>query len=264
MTSRSTEAGSGWLGYDWVKLIVTILLVLFTFWIGRTPDEPPPAPQALATLVPPTAMVLPPTEEPTSIAASPTTAPTATALPATPTATGSVPAANTVLAITAPSEGAQVAVGTLVVEGTGPSGSAIEILNSDQVVAETTIAADGTWQTEVPVPSDGTLALTIQPVGGEPIETRPIRITVGAGVGEGCPELGLGCTAWVTRAGGFSLRMRSAAGIDQEITARLPVGTQVELLEGPQAVGEFTWWRVRTLGGREGWVSGENLVLQPD
>jgi hypothetical protein len=169
-----------------------------------------------------------------------------------------------VLAITAPGEGAQVSVGTLVVEGTGPSGSTIEVLNGDQVVAEATVATDGTWQTEVPVPSDGTLALTIQPVGGEPTEARPIRITVGAGVGEGCPELGPGCTAWVTRAGGFSLRMRSAAGVDQEITARLPVGTQVELLEGPQAVGEFTWWRVRTLGGREGWVSGENLVLQPD
>jgi hypothetical protein len=36
------------------------------------------------------------------------------------------------------------------------------------------------------------------------------------------------------------------------------------LLEGPQAANGLNWWRVRTVGGREGWVAGEELRTQPD
>jgi uncharacterized protein YgiM (DUF1202 family) len=79
-----------------------------------------------------------------------------------------------------------------------------------------------------------------------------------------CTNLAPGCTAWVTRAGGLALRMRTGAGIDQSISTRLPVGTQVTLLEGPSVVGTSLWWHVRTQSEREGWVDGANLVLQPD
>jgi uncharacterized protein YgiM (DUF1202 family) len=58
--------------------------------------------------------------------------------------------------------------------------------------------------------------------------------------------------------------LRTGAGTDQSISAKLPVGTQMKLLEGPQAANGLSWWRVRTIGGREGWVAGEELRLQPD
>jgi hypothetical protein len=38
----------------------------------------------------------------------------------------------------------------------------------------------------------------------------------------------------------------------------------MELTEGPQPADGFSWFRVRTLGGLEGWVAGEQLVLEPD
>jgi hypothetical protein len=35
-------------------------------------------------------------------------------------------------------------------------------------------------------------------------------------------------------------------------------------MEGPSDATGLAWWRVTTRGGSEGWVSAENLVLQPD
>ena len=76
--------------------------------------------------------------------------------------------------------------------------------------------------------------------------------------------MAVNCQAWVTRAQGRGLRLRAGAGTDQAIVEVLPIGTQMTLLEGPQQIGDTPWWRVRTTGGKEGWVAGNNLVLQPD
>jgi hypothetical protein len=100
--------------------------------------------------------------------------------------------------------------------------------------------------------------------GSDEIVGRPIRVTVGEALTDFCSDLELGCQAWVTREGGLSLRMRSGPGTSNSIVEKLPIGTQMEILEGPEQANGFPWYRVRTKGGSEGWVAGNNLVLQPD
>jgi hypothetical protein len=59
--------------------------------------------------------------------------------------------------------------------------------------------------------------------------------------------------------------MRSEPAIAADnVVARLPIGTGLEVTEGPETANGFTWWRVITRGSNEGWVAGENLVTQPD
>jgi hypothetical protein len=167
--------------------------------------------------------------------------------------------------ISAPAEGATLEPGPLEVRGTGRPGAAIEVLNSDQVLATTDVADDGTWATTVELPNEGTASIGVREVGSPDIIGRPIRVVIGGGATDFCTELAVGCQAWVTREGGLVLRIRTAPAITAtNIISRLPIGTQMEILEGPAAADGFTWWRVRTVGGVEGWVSGENLVLQPD
>jgi large repetitive protein len=167
--------------------------------------------------------------------------------------------------IIVPAEGAALEPGPLEVSGTGRPGAAIEVLNSDQVLATTDVTDAGTWATTVELPAEGTASIGVREVGSPDIIGRPVRVVIGGGATDFCTELAVGCQAWVTRAGGLVLRMRSAPLIaENNIIARLPIGTQMEILAGPEAAAGFSWWRVRTVGGAEGWVAGENLVLQPD
>ena len=164
-----------------------------------------------------------------------------------------------------PVEGAELPAGPTTVSGTGVAGTVLEILNGDQVLGEVTVGADGTWSAEVPL-VDGTSSISVRAKGTDQILNRPVRVQVGTALGgAACTEIAVSCEAWVTRTGGLTLRMRSAGAIlADNIVARLPIGTQMTVLEGPSPADGFTWWRVRTVGGNEGWVAGENLVIQPD
>ncbi|MBK9945330.1 MAG: SH3 domain-containing protein [Kouleothrix sp.] len=73
-----------------------------------------------------------------------------------------------------------------------------------------------------------------------------------------------GAQAWVTRAGGLPLRLRSAPSLSGDILDRLEPGTQMTLLDGPQQADGHAWWHIRTSGGGEGWVAGEDLRTQAD
>lgn len=76
--------------------------------------------------------------------------------------------------------------------------------------------------------------------------------------------LAVGSSAWVTREGGLPLRLRSGAGLGHDVLDRLQPGTQMTLLEGPQQADNYSWWRIRTVEGQEGWVAGQDLRAQPD
>jgi hypothetical protein len=178
-----------------------------------------------------------------------------------PNAAGGAPGAAP--AITSPADGATLDAGPIALAGTGAPGATIEILDSDKVLGTTTVGADGTWSFEA-TPSGGTAALSARPAGATDVTDKPIRLTIGAGATATCDQLAINCDAWVTRQGGLSLRMRASAGTSAAIVERLPVGTQLTLLEGPQPAAGYSWWRARTLGGAEGWVAGEELRTAPD
>ncbi len=170
------------------------------------------------------------------------------------------------VSVDAPVEGAVLQPGPNVISGKGKPGTVLEILNGDLVLGETTVGADGAWRAEVPL-AQGTAAISVRVKGTDQILNRPVRVTIGeaAQAGPACTEIAVGCRAWVTRAGGLNLRMRSGPAISPDnIVARLPIGTEMVVDEGPQSADGYTWWRVTTVGGQNGWVAGENLVLQPD
>jgi hypothetical protein len=84
------------------------------------------------------------------------------------------------------------------------------------------------------------------------------------GAAQSTHGLSIGGNAWVTRAGGLPLRLRSAPSLDGNILDRLAPGTQMTLLAGPQDGSGHSWWHIRTTDGREGWVAGEDLRVEPD
>ena len=166
-------------------------------------------------------------------------------------------------AISFPAEGAQLPSAPFTITGTGAPGSQIEVLDSDKVIGSTAVGTDGTWSLPV-TPSAGTAAYSARPAGSSDVVATPIRVTIGSVAVDTCSGLAINCDAWVTRTGGRILRLRSGAGTNQTVLFKLPVGTQMKLLEAPTAANGYTWWRVATLGGREGWVAGEELRSKPD
>lgn len=157
-----------------------------------------------------------------------------------------------------PAEGTAVPVGPTTISGAGAPGSVLEILNGDQILGEVTVGADGAWSTEVPLEA-GTVSISVREKGTDQLLNRPVRVTVGEAqaVGPACTELAVNCEAWVTRQGGLVLRMRSEGAISPDnVVARLPIGTQMTVLEGPapaeglHLVARSHRGRQRGLGGR--------------
>ncbi len=72
--------------------------------------------------------------------------------------------------------------------------------------------------------------------------------------------LHIGGTAYVQKAGGKNLRLRSAPGLESTVLDGLPPGTKLTLLAGPHEKDGYPWWQIRTADGREGWVAGTELV----
>jgi uncharacterized protein YhaN len=76
--------------------------------------------------------------------------------------------------------------------------------------------------------------------------------------------LAAGVSAWVTRAGGLPLRLRSGPSLSGSVIDRLQPGSQMTLQDGPRNADGHAWWHIRTADGKEGWVAGEDLRTQPD
>jgi uncharacterized coiled-coil protein SlyX len=76
--------------------------------------------------------------------------------------------------------------------------------------------------------------------------------------------LQVGMTAYVQKAGGKNLRLRSAPGLNSEVLGSLAPGTQLSLLAGPTTDDGYQWWQIRAADGREGWVAGSELVTAPE
>lgn len=166
-----------------------------------------------------------------------------------------------------PTEGSVLQPGTNTFSGNGQPGAVLEILDGDLVLDTVTVGSAGTWTAEVDLKA-GSASISVREPGSDVILVRPVRVQVGTTdvVVEGCGStIEPDCPAWVTRSGGLTLRMRSSPAIAADnVIARLPIGTALDVQEGPQSADGFTWYRIVTRGGNEGWVAGENLVPQPD
>jgi WD40 repeat protein len=68
------------------------------------------------------------------------------------------------------------------------------------------------------------------------------------------PQLGIGGTAIVNTDNRDSLNLRADTAVNASIIERLIDGETVELLEGPIRADGYTWWRLRTAAGNEGWA----------
>jgi hypothetical protein len=97
--------------------------------------------------------------------------------------------------------------------------------------------------------------------------SQPSAVTLSSDENAPAPaarRLDAGATAWVTQAGGLPLRLRSGPSLEADVIDRLKPGTQMTLMEGPIFDTGHSWWRINTTDGRQGWVAGDQLVLQPD
>jgi uncharacterized protein YgiM (DUF1202 family) len=118
-------------------------------------------------------------------------------------------------------------------------------------------------------------AAAAQPATQASAPAAPAGTAAGHSVGGGMKQvlsadepatggLAAGATAYVTRAGGLALRLRSGPSLNDSVKGSLPPGTQMTLLDGPRQADGHGWWHIRTADGREGWVAGEDLRTQPD
>jgi uncharacterized protein YhaN len=94
---------------------------------------------------------------------------------------------------------------------------------------------------------------------GVSLGTKSVGASSGAAGG-----LAAGVSAWVTRAGGLPLRLRSGPSLHDSVIDRLQPGSQMTLQDGPQQADGHAWWHIRTEDGKQGWVAGEDLRTQPD
>jgi len=81
---------------------------------------------------------------------------------------------------------------------------------------------------------------------------------------EASGNLVIGGIAQVAQNGGLSLELRTRPSLTESgVIDRHPPGEQLTLLDGPEHVDGHTWWRVRRIDGREGWIVSDGLEGRP-
>jgi hypothetical protein len=95
--------------------------------------------------------------------------------------------------------------------------------------------------------------------------TSTVVLTVDAPPATTSPsEIRPGALVVVTGTGGAGLRLRELATTDAQVVAMAREGTVLTVLEGPEDADGYTWWKVRTPDGEEGWGAADWLVLKTE
>jgi len=63
---------------------------------------------------------------------------------------------------------------------------------------------------------------------------------------------------------GQGLNLRASASTTARLVGSAKDGNVLTVLEGPQEADGYTWWKVRTADGKEGWAAGKFLVLKTE
>jgi hypothetical protein len=95
--------------------------------------------------------------------------------------------------------------------------------------------------------------------------TETVVLPVGTSEPTTAPtEIGPGALVVVqgTKGGGLNLRQQPTTYAKVVTNAR--EGTVLTVLEGPKEADGYTWWRVRTPDGTEGWGADDWLVLKTE
>jgi len=74
------------------------------------------------------------------------------------------------------------------------------------------------------------------------------------------PVVMVGTSVEVVGTGTDELRVRVAPGVTEETIATFEDGTRLIVVDGPEALDGYTWWRVKTEEGQQGWVAEDWLV----
>ncbi len=106
------------------------------------------------------------------------------------------------------------------------------------------------WQIEIPNGSRGWMA---EGKGGtyylEPMSFAQQTCS------ETASRISIGDQARVAQVDGSNTRLRSQPGFTQSIVGKVPEGTRLTILDGPECVDGNNWWYVRTNNGLEGWMT---------
>ena len=76
-------------------------------------------------------------------------------------------------------------------------------------------------------------------------------------------EIAPGAQVVVQGTRGVALNLRASPSTGARVLGSAKEGTTLLVLEGPQEASGYTWWKVRTPAGAEGWAAGEYLALKP-
>ena len=68
-------------------------------------------------------------------------------------------------------------------------------------------------------------------------------------------RLSVGITARVAFSDGSNMRIRGGPGFSQDIFNKVPEGTLLKIVDGPECVDDNNWWKIRTDNGLEGWMT---------
>jgi hypothetical protein len=110
---------------------------------------------------------------------------------------------------------------------------------------------------------------TLTPIPATPTETVTPTATVELPIGgteEPSPptEIGPGVTVVVQGTLGTGLNLREEPRRQGRLVGNAKEGTELIVVEGPQDGDGYTWWKVRTPDGKEGWGAANWLVLKAE